>query len=85
LLTARPERFRAIDVAHLKLAGAARLVPPLPTAAGTEILIAARKPDLTAARWLQVKQALAFSEGVFLVRARVIDPLAHATPAAPSR
>jgi 4-amino-4-deoxy-L-arabinose transferase-like glycosyltransferase len=82
LLTAQPDRFRAIDVAHLKLAGAAKLVPPLPAPAGSEILIAARKPDLAAARWLEVEQALAFSEGVFLVRARIVDPLARALPAA---
>ena len=84
LLTAQPERFRAIDVAHLKLAGAAKLVPPLPAPVGREILIAARKPDLAAARWLDVEQPLAFSEGVFLVRARVVDPLAPSVPATPA-
>jgi 4-amino-4-deoxy-L-arabinose transferase-like glycosyltransferase len=82
LLTARPERFRAIDVAHLKLAGAAKLVPPLPAPRGSEILLAAHKADLDAARWLEVEQPLAFSDGVFLVRARVVDPLARTAPPA---
>jgi hypothetical protein len=65
-------RFAAINVLHLQRAGAAKLVPPPPEPPGSRILIAARKPDLERAPWLEVEEPLAVSEHVYLVRARIV-------------
>jgi hypothetical protein len=82
LLTEMPSRHRLINIEHFKRAGAAKLVPPPPAPVGTEIVVAGRKPDLDRARWLEVTEPIALSDGVFLVRARIV-PSGHARAARP--
>lgn len=73
LLTAKPERFEAINfrMGPIERAGAAALIPPLPAAEGATIFIAGHVSDLSRAKWLTISNILAAAPPYFLAEARV--------------
>jgi 4-amino-4-deoxy-L-arabinose transferase-like glycosyltransferase len=73
LLTAQPERFKAINfpMGAIARAHAAALVPPLPAAVGESILIAGHVSDLSQAKWFTISNILAAAPPYFLAEARI--------------
>jgi hypothetical protein len=73
LLTAQRKRFESINFPEgaIAKAGAAALVPPLPAAAGTSILIAGHAGELSHAGWFKVDNIVAAAPPYFLARATV--------------
>jgi 4-amino-4-deoxy-L-arabinose transferase-like glycosyltransferase len=78
LLTARAERFAAIDFegGAIHRAGLARKVPPAPGAAGDRIVLAGHVQTLSEAGWFKVSDVLAAAPPYFLVRAEIAAPAA---------
>jgi 4-amino-4-deoxy-L-arabinose transferase-like glycosyltransferase len=73
LLTAQPERYKAINfpMGAIARAHAAALVPPLPAAQGESILIAGHVSDLSQAKWFMITNILAAAPPYFLAEARI--------------